>query len=358
LRTLLVYSLALVSVAVAAAFVFPELLGTAPQTQNKAEAAKSVPPPVVVATVVRAVISDKIEALGTVRANESVDLTPNHADHVVAIHFVDGQKVSANDLLLELNSAEERARLAEFQAARDELQLRFNRVQDLFEQRLSSKEEFENIKAELAAANARVTRMKAAVDDVQIRAPFAGTLGLRNVSLGAYVDTSTIVATLDDLSIVKLDFTIPEAWLPAVRPGQPIRAVTEVWPGESFSGVVKSINTRLDPHTRSATVRAELPNRDDKLRPGMLLRVEVDKGEAPVLQIPEEAVIPIGKQQFVFRVGEDSVANRVPIEIGRRRVGVLEVRSGLEAGDRVVTQGILRVQPGNPVDVVKVVDSR
>jgi membrane fusion protein (multidrug efflux system) len=358
LRTLLIYSLALATALVSAAFLFPELVSS-PQANDSSETeTQAAPPPVVVATVVRAMISDKIEALGTVRANESVELTPNRADHIVAVHFTGGESVEAGQLLLELNCDEEQARLAEFAASRDELQLRFNRIQDLFEQRLSSKEELENIKAELAAANARVARMNAAIADSRIKAPFAGTLGLRNVSVGAYVGTSTIVTTLDDLSTVKLDFTIPEAWLPAVRPGLPIAAVTDVWPGRSFNGTVVSIDTRLDPTTRSATIRAEVPNRDGKLRPGMLLRVEVDKGEDPVLQVPEEAIIPIGQDHFVLRVGDDSIASRVKITIGRRRVGVVEVRSGLAVGDRVITQGSVRVRPGDPVRIVKLLESR
>ena len=358
MRTLLIYSLAIV-IAVSTAFLFPEVFaGSEAGTDEEAPKNRSAPPPVLVATVVRAVISDKIEALGTVRANESVELTPNRADHISAIHFAGGEKVEADQLLVELNTEEERARLAEFEATRDELQLRFHRARDLLEEKLSSKEVFENVKAELAAANARVQRMHAAIVDSQIKAPFAGTLGLRNVSVGAYVNTQTVIATLDDLSIVKLDFTIPEAWLPAVRPGLPISAETDVWPERSFTGSVTSIDTRLDPTTRSATVRAEVPNRDGKLRPGMLLRIEVDKGELPVLQVPEEAVIPIGQDHFVLRVDDESIASRVKIVIGRRRVGVIEVREGLEVGDRVITQGSVRVRPGNAVDVVEELESR
>ena len=353
MRTFLVYLLALSAVATAAAFGFPELFHAA-AASGAAGGQNAAPPPVVVAPVQRLPFADTLEALGTVRANESVDLTPNRADHVAVIHFTDGQQVEAGQLLVELNVEEEKARLTESTAVRDELLLRRDRIRHLFEQKLTSQEEFENVKAVLAAAEARVISLQAAIADRNVRAPFAGSLGLRRVSVGAYVQPSTVIATLDDLSVVKLDFTIAETWLPSVRPKMAVTARSDTWPDATFTGVVTTIDTRLDPGTRSATVRAILPNGDRKLRPGMLLKVTVDRGEAAVLQIPEEALIPVGHKQFVMRVDEDDVAHKVEITLGRRRVGVVEVLEGLSEGDRVITEGIVRVRPAAKVKVVDV----
>ena len=163
-----------------------------------------------------------------------------------------------------------------------------------------------------------------------------------------------MITTLDDLSVVKLDFTIPETWLPSVEAGMTIRATSDAWVGEDFSGEVTNLETRLDPQTRSATVRARMPNPDGKLRPGMLLKVSIERGERPVLQVPESALIPIGEEHYVMRVDEASVVHRDAVRIGRRRVGAVEILDGLEAGHRVVVEGLVRVRPGSNVDVVKV----
>ena len=240
------------------------------------------------------------------------------------------------------------------------------RLKELFDQNMASAQEFEESKAKLAASEARVVSLNAAIADRQVRAPFAGVLGFRRISVGAYVQPQTMITTLDDLSVVKLDFTIPEAWLANVRPGMKIAAISDTWVGEKFGGDVATIDTRLDPRTRSATVRALLPNPEMKLRPGMLLKVTIERGEHAVLQVPEEALIPVGEDHFVFRVDSQGIdgrgidrqgiAERVQVQIGRRRVGAVEITAGLKAGEHVVVEGIVRVRHGAPVQVVKVLD--
>ena len=151
-----------------------------------------------------------------------------------------------------------------------------------------------------------------------------------------------------------MDFTIPESWLRAVRVRQPIVSTTDAWPGEVFPGEVSAIDTQLDARTRSATVRAIVPNPERRILPGMLMRVTVDRGEAAVLQVPEDALVQKGDRHEVIVVGEDGIAQQVDVEIGRRRVGRVEVLSGVAEGDRVVVEGLVRVRPGNPVEVVSV----
>ncbi len=351
MRALLVYLLALVAVAAAVALAFPEWW----RTDEAAAAADKAPPaapPVVIATVDRTPFADTIEALGTVLANESVEIRPARSERVAAIHFVDGQEVEAGDLLVELQAAEDRALLAEARAVFAERQASYDRELELLDREITAQSEVDRVRALKLAAEARVENFEAVVRDLEIRAPFAGTLGLRRISLGAFVDPNTVVTTLDDLKVVKADFTIPETWLAEVRVGMDLRARSDAYRDEVFPGTVAAIDTRLDPTTRAARIRAELPNPERLLRPGMLLKIQVERGEEDVMQLPESAIVPRGQQAFVWRIDDASIAHEVEVGLGRRRVGTVEIVSGLEVGDRVVTRGILRVRDGAAVEVV------
>ncbi len=358
MRTALVYLIALAALAIGAFFGLPEMFASDADGTEIETKAKPAAPPVVVAAVRRAQFADTLEALGTVVANESVEITPNRADNVTAIHFRDGQAVEKDQLLVEMNATEEAAMLTEATAVRDERRVNRDRAVDLHENKMISDRELDAARTLLAASEARVISLEAQIADRQVRAPFAGVLGLRRISIGAFVQPSTVITTLDDLSVVKLDFTIPETWLPAVRAGQTVRATSDAWPGETFTGEISVLDTRLDRSSRSATVRALMQNPDTKLRPGMLLKVLVERGEEPVLQVPEEAVILIGEQQFVLRIDESSTAQRVEVATGRRRPGTVEIVRGLDESDRVVVEGIVRVRPGQPVRVVATRESK
>lgn len=353
MRTLAVYLLALIALGVGAAFAVPHWIEAEDESGGGVGLRPpSASPPVVVSVVRRAPFVDTLEALGTVIANESVELTPKRADQVIALHFDDGDRAEAGQLLVELESTEERAQLTEAAAVRDQQKDNLDRAQELYQSEMLSERELDAARTALAAAEARVARLGAAVEDSEVRAPFTGVLGLRRVSRGAFVQPNTVIATLDDLSVVKLDFTLPETWLSEVRPGMEVTARSDAWPATEFGGRVTQLDTRLDRTSRSLTVRAVLPNPEMRLRPGMLLKVHVQRGEAPVLQIPEEAVIPSGTDEWVFVVDDAGVARRTEIETGRRRPGVIEVTAGLEAGARVVIEGIVRVRPDIAVQVV------
>jgi membrane fusion protein, multidrug efflux system len=345
MRTALVYLLALGAVAAACVLGFPELFA---ETSKRAtgNTRKRTAPAVILARASKAPFADTLEALGTVKANESVTITSNRADHVVAIHFEDGQMVEKGDLLVEMHAQEEKAQLNEAIAMRDDRRLSFKQAEDLFAQNLTSAREHNAAKALLEASEARVRGLQAAIADRRIVAPFSGVLGLRRISVGAYLQPASVITTLDDLTIVKLDFTIPEAWLPDVTPGMKISARSVAWPGQRFLGEVTTIDTRLDPRTRSVTFRARMPNPDHKLRPGMLLKVTIDRGAQSVLQVPEEALILSGDQHFVLKVDAENIATRTPVSIGRRRVGTVEITKGLTSNDRVVIEGIVPVDEG------------
>lgn len=312
--------------------------------------------PVILAPVVDAPFASSLQALGTAVANESVQLTANRSDLVKAIHFEDGQSVQKSDLLVELETAEEESRLVEAEALRVEREAAHNRAVELNEKGISPDSEVQTALAQLHAAAARVETLKATIRDHEVRAPFAGLLGLRRISVGSLLQSTTVIATLDDLSVVKVDFTIPETWLSAVQIGQPVDALSDAWPGKMFRGKVTAIDTRLDKKTRSATVRAVVANPDLMLRPGMLMKVKVDRGEKSSLQVPENALIQKGHKHFVFVVGDDGIANQIDVTVGRRRVGSVEVLGGLEVGQKVVVKGLVRVRDGSQVEVVAVRD--
>ena len=345
MRTVLVYLVAIGALATACFLGFPELFGQPSKADGKTSRKRGTPA-VVVARVSKAPFQDSLEALGTVSANESVSITANRADHVSAIHFKDGQVVKKDDVLVEMHAQEEKAMLAEATAARDDRRLKHKRIKELLDKSLASERQLEAAKAALDEAEARVRVIQAAISDRTIRAPFGGVLGLRRISVGAFLQPSNVITTLDDLSVVKVDFTIPESWYSFVKPGMRIVAKSAAWPEEEFEGSVATIDTRLDPRTRSVTFRAQIPNSSLKLRPGMLLRVTVDRGKQAVLQVPEESLILSGSSHFVLRVDDQNMARRVKVDIGRRSADSVELKAGLAEGDRIVVEGIVRVDEG------------
>lgn len=350
MRILAIYLLALSALLAGIWFGFPRLLGVEAAGPDLTVAPPS--PPVIVAPVQLAPFAESLEALGTVRANESVRITANRMDHVTEIHFDDGDTVTAGQLLVVLNDAEEQAEKAEAQAQLQELETALRRTQQLNEREIASQDELDAATARVAASQARLARLEAAIAERRVRAPFAGTLGLRQISLGALAQPTTIITTLDDLATVLVDFTIPEAWLPRVQPGQQILATSTTWRESVFVGEVETLDSRVDEQTRSATVRARVPNLEAKLRPGMLLLIEVGAEKRQVLQVPEAAIFPKGEQQYVWRLGQGDIAHETPVTIGRRRVGAVEILEGLQADDRVVVRGLVRVKDGQPVTVV------
>jgi membrane fusion protein, multidrug efflux system len=202
--------------------------------------------------------------------------------------------------------------------------------------------------SDLASVNAEQSRL----DQTVIRAPFAGRIGLRQVSVGAVLDTDTVITTLDDTSTIKLDFDVPEVFLANLAPGLEVSARSAAWPDTQFAGQVRTIDTRVDPVSRTIKVRAVLPNADDHLRPGMFLTVSLLKEDIQSLVIPEEAIVPERSKQFVFVVGPDEIAELREVQTGRRRPGEVEIVQGLTQGERVITEGTLKARPGQAVRVI------
>ena len=309
------------------------------------------PPGVVVASATVLDFPLVVEALGNARANESIDVRPRISSTVTVIHFADGQHVDRGDVLVELEDAELRAAVAEAKAALVEAESRFQRASELFESRLVADAQIEALQAQRDAAQAALDAARARLEEAVVRAPFSGRVGLRRISLGSLVGPSTVITTLDDTDTIKLDFDVPETALARVGTGLPVIARSAAWPESTFAGRVQSVDTRIDPVSRTVTVRARVPNPHDLLRPGMFLTVNLLRENIAALMIPEQAIVPEQSRQFVLVVGDGGIVEKREVQIGRRRPGQVEILAGLVEGELVVAEGTQKARPGSPVTV-------
>ncbi|MBX5460928.1 MAG: efflux RND transporter periplasmic adaptor subunit [Steroidobacteraceae bacterium] len=293
-------------------------------------------------------LTSELNALGTARANEAVEVTSKTSNIVTAVHFRDGQRVRAGQVLVELDSAQARADLAEAEAARADSASQVKRSKELLATRVLSEAQFEQLEATLKANEARVASARARLEDTVIRAPFTGRVGLRRVSVGSLVSPGTVITTLDDISVIKVDFAVPENFLAGLREGLKVTATAAAFAGREFTGTVTGVDSRVDPVSRSVIVRAVVPNPDGALKPGMFLNVRLARDARDALLIPEGALVPEQNRQFVFVV-EDGRAVRREVHIGRREPGRVEIVAGLEPGERVVVEGTQKVRDGSAV---------
>ena len=316
---------------------------SAPQQRGPAPAL------VTTATVASAPWNDAIEALGTAQANESVTLTAKVTETVERVKFDDGDFASAGQVLVDLSGRAEVAQLEEEHAAYKEAQKQLDRQSELVKQGTIARSQMDTQVAARDAARARMDTIRARLSDRVITAPFDGVLGFRRVSPGTLVTPGTEIATLDDISVIQLDFPIPETFLGNIAAGQKVEALSAAWPEARFEGEVRAIDSRVDPVTRAVTVRAEIANPEARLRPGMLLTVRLLKPERAALVIPEIALLQVGAKSFVYRVGADEKVEQVEVKTGARRRGEVEIVEGLAAGERIVVEGTVKLRPGAPI---------
>ncbi|HWL62754.1 MAG TPA: efflux RND transporter periplasmic adaptor subunit [Steroidobacteraceae bacterium] len=289
-----------------------------------------------------------LEAIGTAGANEAVDITAKTSNIITAIHFTDGQRVQQGQVMVELDRGTAEADLAAATAAFEESRSQFGRSRELLATQALSKAQHEQLEATMKSNEARVAAARSRLSDTYIRAPFTGHVGLRRVSVGALISPGTLITTLDDTSTIKVDFSVPEAQVGALKAGQTVGARTNAYPGRQFNGRVLSVDSRVDPATRSVIVRAAVPNADLALKPGMYLTVALSQDQRPALVIPEEALVPEQARQFVYLVRGDTVEKR-EVTLGRRQPGFVEITDGVRAGDRVVIEGTMKLRDGSLV---------
>ena len=319
----------------------------APAQQKKPPA---MPVRVAAATVAAAVV--ETGAVGTLRADEAVVIRPEVAGRIDKIRFAEGQQVKQGSLLVTLDAGETRAQV---QSSRVQLELekqRLERAEDLFKKGFISQQALDEQRSTHDRAAAKLREDQVRLAKSEIRAPFSGVAGLRQVSEGAYVAAGTDIARLDKIDQLKLDFRVPETFLAQLRPGQPVRIAVDSYAREEFRGTIYAIEPAIDEQTRTVLVRARVGNVALRLRPGMFARVQLQLGvRENAVWIPEEAIVPRGQNAFVFRVAAGKV-ELVQVSTGIRKVGEVEILKGLAGGDLVVTEGTQRIGPGSAVNVL------
>jgi membrane fusion protein (multidrug efflux system) len=315
------------------------------------------PTQVTMAVVQPRQFTDAVEVLGVAKGRQSVTITAATTQLVDKIRFSDGQSVRKGAVLIELKNTEQDAGLAQAQAALVQADRAYKRYQTLAQEGWAARSALDQYEAAYQAAEANVNAAKARQADRTIRAPFGGVVGLSDVAPGALVNPGAPIVTLDDISTMRVDFQVPEQFLSLTREGQPISAKVDAYPGETAHGRIARLDTRIDERTRSMTVRAEFPNPGLRLKPGMLMRVSISRGQRQALAVPESAVSVQGDSAFVFVIrasGSRAVAEQRPIVTGLRQDNAVEVLDGVQAGDRVVADGLNKVQPGQPIRVTGV----
>lgn len=315
---------------------------------------------VITAPVREAEFSDRVEALGTALANETVVITADTTEKVSAIHFEDGQEVAKGDLLVTLDKSEEEADLSAAEAQLTEARSAYNRAQDLQKTSALSKATLQQRLAALKQAESQIEAIKSRINELTITAPFDGILGLREVSVGALVQPGDTITTIDDLSRIKVDFDVPSVFLPSLQTGLPIIGKVDAYQDKDFKGEVQTVNARVDPITRTVRVRAILPNPDALLKPGLLMTITLLKDARQALLIPEEALIKKDDRNFVYVVKETDANTKEAVErevkIGAREEGHIEILDGLQENESVVIHGTLKLRDKTPVTVMAVQD--
>ena len=320
--------------------------------QGPGAAAKPAGLPVKAVAVKVGKVSDEVTAVGTLLADESVIIRSEIDGRIVGLNFQEGQAVAAGTQLVTLENSEYEAQSAAVRADLKTEEQRLSRTRELRQQNFISKDALDvqlgnvdRLKARMAEADSRVAK-------TQIRAPFSGTVGLRMVSPGAYVKAGEDIVRLESIGSIKADFRVPELFMSKIHPGQEVLLRLDAYPGEEFSGRVYAVEPVVDDRTRTVLMRARIPNKSNKLKPGMFVRVAVTLANRPnAIIVPEQSIWPQGRDTFVFRV-VDGKAALTKIEIGNRHPGQVEVISGLAPNDIVVTEGQIKLRDGAPVMVM------
>jgi membrane fusion protein (multidrug efflux system) len=319
------------------------------------QAAGGPPPGAPVAVEVAAVRTARLQedatAIGTLRSNESVVVRPEISGRISRIEFEEGRPVQKGQLLVALDAS---VNAAEVQQAKANLALaetNFNRTTELEREKFVSSNAKDQALNGLRVAQATLALAEARLAKTEIRAPFAGVIGIRQVSVGDYVKEGQDLVTLEDISSLKVDFRLPELLLADLKRGQSVEVASDALPGRTYIATLDAIDPLVDQNGRAVILRARLKNTDGQLRPGMFVRTRIILAErARALTVPEEALIPVGAEQYVFLVRADKAA-RVRVRTGLRRDAQVEITDGLQAGDVVVTAGQLKLRDGATVRI-------
>lgn len=308
---------------------------------------------VVLAPVQSGVVDESVSAVGTLLADEAVLIKPELPGRVDRIGFTEGQTVLRGTELFHLAAEEQRANLAQSQAELELARHNFDRAGEMHKHQHIAQQDFDETIAKMKFAEAAVERNRAILDKMSIRAPFSGVMGLRQVSLGDYVEKGQMLVNLESMQMLKLDFRVPEKYLPLVKTGQAVTLSVAAFPDQPFTGEIIALDPRLDESSRTLKIRAQLGNPEFQLRPGMFAKVDLTPGTIRKgLWLPEAALVVKGSTSSVFKYVEGRV-HLLVIHIGSRQHGQVEVLSGLSEGDQVVVEGHARLRENAAVDVLQ-----
>jgi membrane fusion protein (multidrug efflux system) len=301
--------------------------------------------------VARAPMPQTITAVGSLRSDESVMLRPEVAGRISAIQFKEGQPVAKGVILVRLDPVVNQAEVQQARANETLAKSKFNRAVDLAKQNFISSQAKDEAENNLKVAEAALALAEAHLAKTEIRAPFSGVIGLRSVSVGDYVKEGADMVNVESIDPLKVDFRVPETYFRQVQQGQPLSIALDSFPGKLYEGHVIAVNPLIDAAGRSVVIRAQVKNNDSRLRPGMFARVRlVTKDVQDALVVPEQAIVPEGDEQYVFRV-LDGKAVRTKVETGQRRDAKVEIVKGLSIDDVIVVAGQIKLRDGVPVTI-------
>jgi membrane fusion protein (multidrug efflux system) len=317
------------------------------QAQEKGDKTQSVE----VIAAYEHTLSDSVESLGTAMANESVNITATVSETLAEINVDDGEYVEKDYVIARLAQAEELAQLAAAEARQQENQRELKRLKTLLQNKAAAQREYDERLTQIEITKREAEEIQARIADRTLRAPFEGVLGIRRLSVGALVQPGDLITTIDDLSRIKLDFTVPAVFLSSLKVGTPIEARSSALGETPFYGEIASVNSRIDPVTRSVLVRAIIPNTKHLLRPGLLMQVTLLKDQRTALVVPEECIIQRQKKHYVLVVDADKTVHQREVQTGVRHPGIIEIISGLNVGEIVITRGLNVVRAGQKVSI-------
>ncbi|MGH6734542.1 MAG: efflux RND transporter periplasmic adaptor subunit [Methyloceanibacter sp.] len=304
------------------------------------------------AKVAHAPLSEQVTAVGSLLSDEAVTVSSEIPGRIKQIHFEEGQPVEEGAPLFTLDDSVYRAQVSDVEAKLKLAEQTHQRTTQLFSNKYATAQSADEATSNLAVTKAAVELARVQLEKTKIVAPFSGIVGLRHVSVGEYITAGHALVNLEAIDPIKADFRVPEKFLPAIKVGQPISIRVDAFPGESFEGEVYAIDPRLDVAGRSLLVRARVANPEQRLRPGLFARVSVLlQLKEDALIIPEQAIVPQGDSQFVFKI-DDGKVKLTEVTVGMRRSGQVEIVDGLQAGDQVVTAGQLKLRDGTAVSVI------
>jgi membrane fusion protein (multidrug efflux system) len=297
--------------------------------------------------------SDNIQVLGVAKGRESLTVTSSTTELITRVLFRDGEYVRKGQPLVELQAREEDADIISARATVAQAEKDRNRWKTLADKGIAPRIQYEQAQTAYETARAQLHAAEARRGDRVIRAPFSGVVGLSDVTAGTLINPGAAIATLDDIGVMRVDFPVPERYLTSLRAGMPIAATADAFPGQSFAGRIVLLDSRIDERTRAITARAEIPNAGRLLKPGMMMKVTIERGLHMAPSAPESAVQFEADTAYAYKIvdqpGRGLVALRTTVRRGANQGGFVEILEGLKNGDRVVASGLNRIQPNAPV---------